>query len=404
MSTARRLRDYTGPAVLSGGFRPFFLLAALWSALAMVLWIAALAGRLDLPAAFDPLSWHVHEMVFGFGAAAVAGFLLTAVPNWTGRLPVAGAPLAALAALWLAGRIAVLVGARLGPLPVMAVDAAFLLALAAILGREIVAAGNRRNLVVLAFVLALAAANLAFHWQALRGETPYSGWPARMGISVLVMLIALIGGRIVPSFTRNWLAARGPGPLPAPSGRLDAAALAASGAALALWTALPETRVSGAALALAGLLHLLRLARWRGWRTLAQPLVAILHLAYLFLPLGFLLLGWSLFDPVRIRPAAGLHAWLAGGVGLMTLAVMTRASLGHTGRPLHAGARELAIYAPVLIAALARIAASLGGPGWLLHVAGGGWVLGFGLYVLLYAPILARPRLAPRQPSRALVA
>lgn len=401
MSTSERMRKYTGPALFSGGFRPFFLLAGIWSALAMALWIAWFTGGIDLPAVFDPFSWHVHEMLFGFGAAALAGFLLTAVPNWTGQLPVAGLPLAALAALWLAGRVAVMTGAALGPVAVMVIDAAFLIALALLLGREIVRADNRRNLIVIAFVLALAAANLGFHWVAGHGGAPYQGWPARLGISVVVMLISLIGGRIVPSFTRNWLAARGPGPLPTPAGRFDVATLIASGAALALWTAAPEAKLSGIALLAAGLLQLARLGRWRGLRTFAEPLVTILHLAYLFLPLGFLLLGSALVDPARVLPAAGLHAWLAGGVGLMTLAVMTRASLGHTGRPLHAGARELAIYAPVLVAAIARIVAGLGGPDWLLHLAAGGWVLGFGLYALLYAPILARPRGAARKPSRA---
>lgn len=401
MSTATRLRDYAGPALLSGGFRPFFLLAAFWSALALALWIVMFTGHLDLGTAFDPISWHVHEMVFGFGAAVLAGFLLTAVPNWTGRLPVAGAPLAALAALWVAGRIAVLVALRLGPGLAMTIDGAFLVALAAILGREIVLAGNRRNLVVLVMVLLFALANLAFHWQAMQGETPYADWPARLGISVLVLMIALIGGRIVPSFTRNWLAARGPGPMPAPEGWPDRAALALSGLALALWSAMPESQVSGAALTLAGLFHAIRLGRWQGWRTLAEPLVTVLHVAYAFLPAGFLILGWATMDPARVQPAAGLHAWLAGAVGLMTLAVMTRATLGHTGRPLHAGARELAIYLPVLIAALARICAGFGGPDWLMHLAAGGWVLGFGLYALLYAPFLVRPRLKERQPSRA---
>lgn len=401
MNTSERRRAYQGPAFLSGGFRPFFLAAALWSAIAMGLWIVWFLGGIDLPAVFDPITWHVHEMLFGFGAAAVCGFLLTAVPNWTGRLPVAGAPLGFLAALWLGGRLAVLLGAGWPPLLLAAIDCAFLAALGAIIGREIVAGKNWRNLPVLGLVLLLLAANGGFHLLAMQGDVPYAGWPGRLGIAVLVLLVSLIGGRIVPSFTRNWLAQRGPGRLPTPPSRLDAAVLGLTGAALLGWIAAPEHLLSGLLLLVAGAGQLLRVARWAGWRTLAEPLVTVLHLAYLFVPAGFVLLGCSVLSPATAPAAAGLHAWLAGGIGMMILAVMTRASLGHTGRPLHAGGRELVIYAPVLVGALARIAASFGGPDWLLHLAATGWIAGFALYALLYAPILIGPRQAQRKPSRA---
>lgn len=401
MASSERRRAYQGPAFLSGGFRPFFLLAATCSALAMGLWIVWFTGLIDLPAAFDPFTWHVHEMLFGFGAATVCGFLLTAVPNWTGRLPVTGKPLAALALVWLAGRIVVLLGGGLPPLWVALTDCAFLASLAAIIGREVIAGRNWRNLPVLGLTLLLLAANIGFHIQAMQGEVPYAGWPGRLGIAALVFLVCLIGGRIIPSFTRNWLAQRGPGRLPQPPSRFDAGVLALTGVALWGWIVVPDHLLSGAALVTAGVGHVGRLSRWAGWRALAEPLVAVLHIAYLFVPLGFILLGCSVLDPANVRPAAGLHGWLAGAIGLMTLAVMTRASLGHTGRSLQAGLRELAIYGSVTLAALARTAAGLGGPDWLLHLAAAGWIAGFALYAVFYAPILIGPRLAPRQPSRA---
>ncbi|MEZ5777265.1 MAG: NnrS family protein [Paracoccaceae bacterium] len=396
MGTASHLRSYTGPALLSGGFRPFFLAAGIWGALAMTLWIASITGAVDFGTAFGPVDWHVHEMVFGYGGAVICGFLLTAVPNWTGRLPVAGKPLAILLALWIAGRLAVLFGESWPWLLVAVADLAFLAALTGIIGREIIIGKNRRNLPVLALCASFLGGNLWFHLSAASGEVAYDSSGARIGIAVLILMISLIGGRIVPSFTRNWLAQRGPGQLPIPFGPFDMGVLAVSVLALGLWVARVD-QPAGPAMLLAGGAQALRLGRWAGWRTLAEPLVTVLHAAYAFLPAGFLLLGSAAIWPGAVIQAAGLHAWLAGGVGLMTLAVMTRASLGHTGRPLKAGWGEVLIYTFVAFAALSRIAVGLGAGEFWRDAAALAWIAGFTLFAIRYAPILTQPRLAPKR-------
>jgi uncharacterized protein involved in response to NO len=205
---ARRL-EYRGPALFSYGFRPFFLGGAIWSALALVLWIAQYAGGLSLPTAFAPLDWHVHEMAFGYVAAVVAGFLLTAIPNWTGRLPICGAPLAALWGLWLAGRVAILFSSHIGLAAAAVVDLAFLATLAAAAAREIIAGRNWRNLRVLALVAVLIAGNVVFHLEVMwSGGADYG---IRIGVAAIIALLSLVGGRIVPSFTRNWRCASAAG-------------------------------------------------------------------------------------------------------------------------------------------------------------------------------------------------
>lgn len=400
--SAKRQRTYSGPALFSVGFRPFFLLAGIWAALAMGLWIAMLAGRISLPSVFDPVAWHAHELIFGYAGAVVCGFLLTAIPNWTGRLPVTGAPLAVLAAIWVAGRIAVTLGEPLGAAPVALIDLAFPAALTAIVAREIIASGNRRNLPVLALCCVFLAGNAAFHWAAWTGGAAASAVGARVGIAALVILISLIGGRVVPSFTRNWLVKQAPGILPVPMGRFDAGVLGLSVVSLALWAPWPDQGMVGALLLLTGLAQLLRLARWAGWRCGSEPLVWILHLGYFFVPVGFLLVGGAIVAPDMMPATGALHSWLAGAVGLMTLAMMTRASLGHSGRALQARWDDTTNYLLILTATLTRIAAGFGGPGWLLHLAGGAWIAGFGLFAIAYWPVLTRPRLAPKQPSGAL--
>jgi uncharacterized protein involved in response to NO len=393
--TAEARRAWSGSALLSHGFRPFFLGGALWAAASMALWIGMLAGPVDLPTRMAPLDWHVHGLLYGFLPAILAGFLLTAIPNWTGRLPVVGWRLLALFALWAAGRVAVSGAAILpGGVP-EAVDVAFLLVLAIVAAREIVAGRNWRNLVVLAALLLLAAGNVVFHLEAANGGGAF-GYGARIGIGGAVFLILLIGGRIVPSFTRNWLARREPGRLPTPPGRLDAALLGLAAVALAVWIAAPLSVAAALACLAAGIGHLVRLARWAGERTLPEPLVTVLHVGYLFAPLGFLAVAASVLAPGWIAASAALHAWSAGTVGVMTLAVMTRASLGHSGRALSADLATTAIYSAVVLAALLRVGAGIAGtPPGLLELSGMLWIVAFGGFALRYWPILTRPRPAP---------
>jgi uncharacterized protein involved in response to NO len=383
-----RRRDYSGPVLFSYGFRPFFLGATVWSAVAILLWLPQLFGELSLPTAFGPLDWHIHEMLYGYVAAVVAGFLLTAIPNWTGRLPVTGLPLAALAFLWLAGRVAVLLSAWTGPAVAAALDVSFLVALAAVALREVIAGRNWRNLRVLGVLGVLIVANIVYHVEVVwYGVADYG---VRIGIAAVIGLIMLVGGRIIPSFTHNWLARRRPRRLPAPFSRYDVACLATGAIALLSWIAAPAHAAAGALLMAAGLLNLGRLGRWGGDQTFSDRLVLVLHVGYAFVPIGFLLVGASVIWPAAIPVSAGIHAWTAGAIGLMTLAVMTRATLGHTGRPLAASLVTQSIYACVLLAVLMRIVAAFITSPALVHAAAIAWEAAFIGFVIVYGPLLLR--------------
>lgn len=390
MATMQKLRAYQGPALFSYGFRPFFLFGAIYAGAMVPLWLAVFAGHLSLPSAFAPRDWHVHEMLFGYVAAVIAGFLLTAVPNWTGRLPIQGMRLTILFAVWLAGRLAVTFSALIGWQIALAIDAAFLMLLAAAAAREIIAGRKWNNLKVVGIISLLAITNVAFHVEAqLEGIAEYS---TRIGVGLVVTLVCLIGGRIVPSFTRNWLARRAPGRLPVPFNRFDGIAMVAGVCAMLAWVMTPSGRFTAAALGIAGLLHLVRLARWAGERTVSDRLVLILHVAYAFVPAGFFLAALAALD--LVAPSAGIHAWTGGAIGSMTIAVMTRASLGHTGQALSASVATQLVFASIVIAALARVCAALE-PAHsvaLLTVAGIAWAAAFLGFALVYAPLLCRAR------------
>lgn len=394
-TSAQQMRSWTGPAVLSFGFRPFFLGAGLWAALSMALWLSFLTGGYTLPTSFDPVSWHAHEFLFGYLGAVVAGFLLTAVPNWTGRLPIVGWPLGGLFALWLAGRVAVAVSAALPPFFVALADLAMPVALAWTIAREIVAGRNWKNLIVLGLLGILLTGNAVFHWEAAHGEVAARGYGLRIGLATALMLIAVIGGRIVPSFTRNWLVRQGAGTLPAPPmGRFDRVALLVLLVSLVMWVVAPASKMTGAGIAVAGVLHVARLTRWAGHRTMTEPLVLVLHAGYAFLPAGALVLAAGNLWAGGGGQGSALHLWLAGAIGLMTLAVMTRATLGHTGQALKAGPATMLIYAAAVLAAIARSLAGL----WpeqaaaLETIAAGSWILAYAAFVVVYGPLLVRAR------------
>ncbi len=382
----RRVGDV--PAILQQGFRPFFQLAALWAIVSVGVWLAALGGLIEIPSAFDPLVWHAHEAVFGFAVAAVAGFMLTAIPNWTGRLPFAGWPLAGLVAVWLAGRGACLLSAWLGAGTTMIVDLSFLVVLAAIVAREIVAGRNWRNLVMVAAIVLLALGNAAVHAEVVFGW-PLHGFGRRLGLAVLLCLITLVGGRVVPSFTRNWLAKDDPARLPAPFGPFDRAALLVTVAALALWAAAPDLTATGVLLLVAGVLNAVRLGRWQSTAAFKDPLLGVLHIGYAWLAFGLIILGASTASGHSLL-AGALHALSAGAVGTMVLAIMTRASLGHTGHALTAGIGTVLAYLLVSVGAAARVAAPLAGAAEpaIYSVSGILWVGGFILFLVLYGPML----------------
>jgi uncharacterized protein involved in response to NO len=295
-----------------------------------------------------------------------------------------------LAALWLAGRIAMLSTASIGLVPAAVIDVAFLASLAAVAMREIIAGKNWRNLRVLAIVALLILANVVFHIETIwYGAADYG---IRLGLAAVMLLISLVGGRIIPSFTRNWLVRENPGRLPQPFGRLDMVTIAFSAVALAAWVIMHEHAVAGGLLIIAGALHIVRFVRWAGDRTLADRLVLVLHVAYAFVPAGFILIGASILWPAVLPASAGIHAWTAGAIGMMTMAVMTRASLGHTGQPLAASPATQVIYALVFIAAVTRITAAFTGDMVFMHISATAWVLAFGGFAAVYGPrLIGRP-------------
>lgn len=390
MNTAAAIRAHRGPAVFSVGLRPFFLFSALWAAIAAPLWLYAFLSGGPVG-----LSWHVHEMLFGYTGGVVVGFLLTAVPNWTGRLPVVGTPLAVLFGLWVAGRGAMLAMALNADLAAAAwpliIDGLFLFAMAGVIWREVLAGQNWRNVPVAVMVTLFALANAGFHLEA--GAGGVDNLSTRLGLAVVALLVAVIGGRVTPSFTRNWQIKRG-GPLPAVVGRFDIVTLMVTATGLIGWSVAPTHPATGALLLAAGGLNLVRLARWRGDATLAEPLVWILHLGYLWLAVGLFLTGWSVAAPGLVPLSAGVHALTAGAIGVMTLAVMTRASRGHTGRPLTAGKIEVLIYVLINLAALTRVTGGLLPSVYqpLLMVSTGLWSAAFLAFVIGYGPMLLTPR------------
>jgi len=393
MLALRRSRMAATHPFLRGGFRPFFFGGAAWGLIALALWICTLAGEVSLATAFDPLSWHRHEMLFGFVGAIVAGFLLTAIPNWTGRLPIAGPPLASLFGLWLAARIAVLFSGEIGRLIPAVLDVGFYLTLAFVGAREVLSAKNR-NLPIVGMVLLFGFANALDHAGAagLIGNSDL-GW--MFALSLVVLMISLIGGRITPSFTRNWLMKQGvKSGLPTQPGRFDIFVIGATALALLGWITAPPGYLSGGLLLAAAALQFVRLARWGGVRTVSDPLVLILHVGYAWVPIGLALLGASQIGAAIPRSAA-IHALTAGAMTTMILAVMTRASLGHTGRDLKANGETVAIYGLITVGALLRVTAPLQLLDYrpAIEVAGLAWGGALLLFLIAYAPVLWRPRL-----------
>lgn len=382
--------------LFSLGFRPFFLVALLFGLMGIPLWWLIWRGGVAMEGPFQPVDWHIHEMLFGYTAAVIAGFLFTAVPNWTGRMPKQGLPLALLAGVWLLGRLAVAGLLPLGAIGVAVLDCAFLAAIWVIFANEIIVGRNWRNLKVLVPLGLLFGANVLFHGEAMFRASAYYGW--RVALAAIIFLITLVGGRIVPSFTRNWLAQQRATRLPAPFGRIDAAALSLGGVALVVWAFAPASVPVAIFVALAGVAHLVRLARWRGAAIWPEPLLLMLHVAYLFVPLGFLALAAA---SAKITGEAGaFHLLGIGAIGGMTLAVMIRATRGHTGRNLSAGPALAIAFILIALAAIARAflvgqeVAGIDG----ITLAALLWTVGFAVAVIRMSPWLLSRNVARRAP------
>lgn len=385
--------------LLAIGFRPFYLAAAIFGALAIAVWAAAYAGGVVVQSHLPGAAWHAHEMLFGFAAAVIVGFLLTAARNWTGLPTASGTLLGALVALWLAGRALNLTG----PAGMAVwVDAAFLLASALVLARPLLRARNRRNLFVVPLLLALAALNLLHHagWLGWP-HTPFQPLPQVVAVSAAAGLIALlmtvIGGRVIPSFSAN--AVKGLRPRVGPT-----VEWLTVGAMVAIvfvdlspprWGLAPEA--SRGLLFAAGALQTIRLLGWQPWRTRGNLLLAMLPLAYAWIPV-YLFLRSGLGAGAGI-PSAALHALLVGAMASLMLAMMTRSALGHTGRPLRAGLVESCCFFAMQGAAVARVLGPLTLPNlqtvWIV-LSGGAATLAFAVFAIGYWPILTRPRVDGR--------
>lgn len=375
-----------GFALWNLGFRPFYLLASSFAALSVLLWVCQYAGYLPRAYLQDP-TWHGHEMLYGYTMAVVAGFLLTAVRNWTGKPTPSGGWLIALAALWVAGRVLVLT-----PFPVVAaaVNAAFPAAVAIGIGIPIAQSRNRRNYFFVALLLLLGLAVLAFHLARLR----IVDWPERaslqLGLDVILFILAVMGGRVIPMFTNNGI----PGLQATRNPALEKLAL---GGVLVLLGVdalrLPSTAVAVVTLIVAAV-HAARLYLWQPWRTLGTPIVWVLHLAYAWVVVYLALRGIAALGVVGELFA--IHALTIGAIGGMTIGMMTRTARGHTGRPLVADRFEVACYVLVAIAAAIRVFGGMLLPAAYLAtvvVSGVLWSAAFGLYAVRYWPVLSRPRL-----------
>jgi len=376
--------------IAAKGFRPFFLLAALFATLLVPLWLLVIDGRLQVGRYLDPIYWHAHEMVFGFAVAVIAGFLLTAVGNWTKRETAVGLPLLALAGLWVAGRVA-MTGPQLVPPWLTAMtDLAFLPVLMVVVARPLIATRNTKNLVLLAILAALFLANLVVHLDVL-GVLP--GWRRRgclLGIDVIVLVILVISGRTFPMFTRNGTGVE----TIASSPRLDQLTIASMAVLVVLDAVVPELVVTAAWAAVVGVLALVRSWRWGARHTLRSPLLWVLHVGYLWLPIGLVLRAVAA-GTGAVSPQIATHALTVGAIGSLTLGMMARVALGHSGRLLAASRPIVVAFALSLLAAVVRVGAPLlGSDRYRITVvlAGALWTAAFALYLVVYVPILVAPR------------
>jgi len=375
-------------------FRPFFLALGIYASIAVPWWVLAWTAAVPTPAWLAPMWWHGHEMIFGFAAAAIAGFLLTASPVWTGGPALVGRPLIALLALWASGRIAFAAAGALPGWLVAVADLAFLPAVAIAALRTIWGSGQMRNYALIGVLAVLAAANGVIHAEALGLASATARPGLRFAVDLVVVLILVIGGRITPAFTRNALRQRGLTSVVHGWPWLDVLTIGTAATAAASGLIVGRTPVTGLLGMLAGLLAAFRLAGWQSWQTRSDPLLWSLHAGSLWVVVGLFLAGASDLG-LPIPSTAGLHALTAGAIGGTIIAVVTRVGLGHTGRSLELPVGAVWCYALVHGAALARVAAPfVAGDGHraLLLASGLAWASAFGLFTIRFWPILTTPR------------
>ncbi len=387
----KRVEARTGSPISAKGFRPFFILAATFAASIIVLWLLVLFGVVAPTNYLDAPTWHAHEMVFGFAVAVIAGFLLTAVGNWTKVETVTGKPLLALCAVWLAGRVAMTIPSVFPRGVVAIIDLAFLPLLGVAIGRPLIVAKNRRNFIMVGLISALFIANTAIHLDALGVVAGWRGRGCLLGVDVVILLIAVMAGRVFPMFTRN--ATRVESIRSSPT--LDVLAIAAMLVVTVFDVALPNRFVGAFAATIASVLAAARALHWGTLHTRKYPLVWILHVGYAWIPIGLLLHAIALVT-TSVPATSATHALTAGAIGALTLGMMTRVTLGHTGRLLEASRSTVFSFVCVTFAAIVRVAGPLLPFAWYrpaLTIAGTSWSVAFAIYLFTYAPVLVSPRL-----------
>ncbi len=384
-------------ALFAYGFRPHFLLAGLAALLLIPVWALDISYGVPLSSDWPPTLWHAHEMLFGFIMSAVAGFLLTAVPSWTGQKGFAGTPLVVLSAVWLAARVVIASSSHWPRALTAAVDLSFLPALGVLVARPLLRSKNR-NTPLLPVLGLLWLTNLVFHVALIRRNAPLALHALLIGIDLMLLLVTVIGGRIVPTFTATALRSQGLQSSVSSSPILMIAAVAGMAAVAVGDVFVPDSRLAGGLAAAAAVIQAWRFAQWGALKTLRQPIVWILHAAYLWLPVGLALKAIALLDGAAFS-AFWLHALTMGTLATMILAVMTRAALGHTGRPLVVHPLTVASYLLLLAAVVVRVfglAALRGSYPMVIAGAASLWTTAFFFFVLVYAPILCSPRVDGR--------
>lgn len=368
-------------------FRPLFLLASLYAPLLISFWLLHLYWQpfLNLTEQ-NPMMWHSHEMLFGFVAAGIGGFLFTAVANWTGRPPIHGMTLIAMCVCWIAGRLVMLFGAGLPMLVTVVCDLSYLMLVVVVLWRELYLAGNSRNYIVLGCLGLLLAFNLIYHLE-VRNILSQHQWSIRGAIATTILLISIIGGRIIPAFTRNWMRGNKPNAAgPTEMNRFDTSVLLMTLLVVPLWVFAQYSFATGVVILSCGVMHAVRLSRWKGLDTLSEPLLFILHLAYSWIPVGFTLLGAGIL--FGFPPNAGIHALTVGAVTSMIMAVAARAGKGHSGRALESDLLLNLAFLLITLTALSRIVAALYYSEILIQISGLFWICGFIFYLISMAGIL----------------
>lgn len=379
--------------LLAFPFRIFFLLTGLYAAFSVVAWMSYLFGGLPLPVGWSAIHWHGHEMLFGFTTAAIAGFLLTAMCNWTGAAPLQGRALLALVLVWLAGRVVMWTAGWWPGWFTAGVDMLFLPCLAIYVARVLLAHGNKRNLIMVIILGVMTLANAMMHLGFLTGGTTWLNLGQVSAFNLITLMMIVIGGRIIPLFTINWLRNHGHDPAAVKqSPALDRLAIIVTALLIPADLVTSAPWLAGTLALAAAAVHGLRLAGWSGWKTGREPLLWILHLSYAWIILALLLKGAAAFN--LVAPTAWQHALGVGGMGTLILGIMTRVALGHTGRPLTLPPLGVVIYLAITLGAVARVLAALQSIDYRagLFIAAFGWTLAFSLFVFIYWPILSQPR------------